>query len=64
MLNYHPTQPVYNSAPHDDYLTDPNWIRGFALLEKYDLSFEFHILPGQMKRCSLFQFIASFFLIE
>ncbi|XP_064404857.1 uncharacterized protein y4mH-like isoform X1 [Halichondria panicea] len=52
MLNFHKTHPEYNAVPHDDYLTDPNWIRGFALLEKYNLSFDLHILPGQMKRAA------------
>ena len=50
MLNFHKTHPEYNAVSHDNYLTDPNWIRGFALLEKYNLSFELHLLCGQMKR--------------
>jgi predicted TIM-barrel fold metal-dependent hydrolase len=52
MLNYHPTKPVYSEAPHDDYLTDPQWLKGVALLEKYGLSFEMHVLPHQMHRAA------------
>ena len=50
MLNFHPDYPQYSEAKHDRYLTDSNWIQGFGLLEKYQMSFELHILPNQMKR--------------
>lgn len=50
MLNFHPDYPQYSEAKHDDFLTDKQWIEGFALLEKYRMSFEMHILPVQMKR--------------
>ena len=50
MLNYHPDKPQYSLAPHDNYLTDPAWIKGFGLLEKYNLSFELQVLPHQMHR--------------
>ena len=53
MLNYHSEHPQYCAVSHDNYLTDPNWIKGFSLLEKYNLSFELHILPRQMKRCHI-----------
>ena len=51
MLNFHPDKPQYNEPSHDNYLTDPAWIKGFGLLEKYNLSFELHVLPRQMHRC-------------
>ena len=50
MLNYHPDKPQYSEPSHDNYLTDPTWIKGFGLLEKYNLSFELHILHRQMHR--------------
>ena len=52
MLNYHPEKPLYSEQKHDNYLTDPKWLNGLALLEKYNLSFELHILPAQMKRAA------------
>lgn len=51
MLNFHPDKPQYSEPTHDNYLTDPVWIKGFGLLEKYNLSFELHVLPRQMHRC-------------
>ena len=53
MLNYHSEHPQYCAVSHDNYLTDPNWIKGFSLLEKYNLSFDLHILPHQMKRYNI-----------
>ena len=50
MLNHHPTKPIYSEQKHDNFLTDPKWLAGVGLLEKYNLSFEFHVLPHQMKR--------------
>lgn len=52
MLNYHPTKPEYSEQEHDNYLTDPKWLAGVGLLEKYRLSFELHVLPHQMKRAA------------
>ena len=49
MLNYDEKY-EYNAVSHDGYLTDPDWIRGFSLLEKYNLSFDMYILPRQMMR--------------
>ena len=49
-LNYHPTKPIYSEAAHDEFLTDPQWLKGVVLLEKFNLSFELHILPAQMHR--------------
>ena len=39
MLNYHPQKPQYSEQNNDNFLTDPKWLAGVALLEKYDLSF-------------------------
>ena len=50
ILNYHPDNMIYSEAPHDNFLTDPQWLKGLALLEKYNLSFEMHVLPRQMHR--------------
>lgn len=50
MLNYHPDKPQYSEQDSDRYLTDPKWLAGVSLLEKYKLSFELHVLPHQMKR--------------
>jgi len=52
MLNYHPDKMVYSEASHDNFLSDPQWLKGLALLEKYNLSFEMHILPRQMHRAA------------
>lgn len=51
MLNFHPDKPQYSEPAHDNFLTDPTWIKGFGLLEKYNFSFELHVLPRQMHRC-------------
>ena len=50
MLSFHPEKPQLSLAAHDNYLTDPAWIKGFGLLEKYELSFDLLILPHQMSR--------------
>ena len=50
LLNFHPEKPQYSEPAHDNYLTDPAWIKGFGLLEKYNLSFDLHVLPHQMHR--------------
>ncbi len=46
ILNWHP-DPKKTYTPRD-LLADPAWERGFALLRKYDLSFDLQIYPGQM----------------
>ena len=53
MLNYHPTKPFYSQEKHDNFLTDEKWLAGLALLEKYNLSFEIHVLPHQLKRSAV-----------
>ena len=50
VLNYHPTKPIFSEQVHDNFLTDPKWLSGVALLEKYNLSLEMQVLPHQMKR--------------
>lgn len=49
-ITNHPTKPIYNDVDHDNFLTSPEWLRGLSLLEKYHLSFELHILPGQLMK--------------
>jgi len=39
--------PVRQGAPRADYCNDPAFRRGFALLEKYGLSFELQVYAGQ-----------------
>ena len=53
MLNYHPDKPAYSEAAHDNFLTDPQWLKGVGLLEKFGLSLELHVLPRQMLRSVL-----------
>lgn len=50
VLNHHPTKPIFGEQDHDNFLTDPKWLSGVALLEKYNLSLEMQVLPHQMKR--------------
>ena len=52
VINHHPTKPIYSEATHDEFLTDPQWLKGVGLLQKFGLSFELHILPSQMHRYS------------
>ena len=47
MLNWH-EDPVLSFTNRSDYMTDPDWRRGFGLLEKYDLSFDLQLYPAQM----------------
>ena len=47
ILNWHPDR-TYRFTERDDYLADPAWRAGFAQLERYGLSFDLQIYPGQM----------------
>jgi predicted TIM-barrel fold metal-dependent hydrolase len=47
MLNWH-RQPVFR-ATERDLLDDEDWRRGFALLERYCLSFDLQVLPNQLE---------------
>ena len=44
---YWDTDPVRQSVPRPDFCNDPDFRRGFALLEKYDLSFELQVYAAQ-----------------
>ena len=48
MLYWDPS-PVRQGAPRIDFCNDANFRRGFALLEKYDLTFELQIYTPQAK---------------
>lgn len=50
LLNHHPSKPQFSVQPHDNLITDPKWQSGYALLEKYNLLFELHVLGHQMQR--------------
>jgi predicted TIM-barrel fold metal-dependent hydrolase len=47
ILNWHP-DPKKTYTPRD-WLGDADWHKGFALLRKYNLSFDLQIYPGQMQ---------------
>ncbi|MDH0117118.1 amidohydrolase family protein [Rhizobium pusense] len=47
ILNWHPN-PKYTFVERSDLLTDPNWLRGYKLLKKYDFSFDLQLYPHQM----------------
>lgn len=46
IVNWHPN-PKFSFTDHD-FLTDEAWLSGYALLRKYDLSFDLQIYPVQM----------------
>jgi predicted TIM-barrel fold metal-dependent hydrolase len=46
IVNYH-ANPKWSFTDRD-FLTDDAWLKGFALLKTYDLSFDLQIYPGQM----------------
>jgi len=46
---YWDADPVRQGAPRADFCNDPDFRRGFALLEKHDLHFELQVYPGQAK---------------
>ena len=47
IVNWHP-DPAKTYIQRSDLLTDPAWLAGFALLKKYDLSFDLQLYPAQM----------------
>jgi predicted TIM-barrel fold metal-dependent hydrolase len=47
LLNWHP-DPAKSQCPRPDYLTDPRWQAGYALLDKYGLSFDLQVYSLQM----------------
>jgi predicted TIM-barrel fold metal-dependent hydrolase len=44
---YWDSEAVRQGAPRADFCNDPNFRRGFALLEKHDLHFELQVYAGQ-----------------
>ena len=46
---YWDADPIRQAASRADYCNDPDFRRGFALLEKHGLHFELQIYPGQAK---------------
>ena len=38
----------YSMTDRPDYLTDPDWHRGYALLDKFGMSFDLQIFPHQL----------------
>jgi len=49
---YWDSDPVRQGAPRADYCNDPDFRRGFALLEKHDLHFELQVYAGQAKHAA------------
>ncbi len=48
MLNHIEDDPLYCMASRGDWLREPQWRRGYALLEKYELSFDLQVYHHQM----------------
>lgn len=48
IVNWH-KDPKVTYIDRADLLTDPHWLRGFALLRKYGMSFDLQLYPLQMK---------------
>lgn len=47
IVNWH-TDPTKTFIARPDLLTDERWLAGFALLRRYDLSFDLQLYPAQM----------------
>lgn len=47
MVSWH-SDPTKTFIDRPDLLTDEQWLKGFALLKKYDLSFDLQVYPWQM----------------
>lgn len=47
-LNWHPN-PTKTVLNRPDMMSDSQWLSGFRLLEKYDLSFDLQLYPSQMQ---------------
>lgn len=47
IVNWH-SDPAKTYVTKPDFLTDPAWLRGFALLKGYNLSFDLQLYPSQM----------------
>jgi predicted TIM-barrel fold metal-dependent hydrolase len=48
LLNYEAGEPLYCATERGDWLRDPRWRQGYALLAKYGLSFDLQIFWQQM----------------
>lgn len=48
MVNYIEGDPLYCMTNRGDWLRHPQWRQGYALLEKYDLSFDLQVYHHQM----------------
>jgi predicted TIM-barrel fold metal-dependent hydrolase len=48
MVNYIEDDPIYCMTDRGDWLRDPQWRRGYALLEKHKLSFDLQVYHHQM----------------
>ena len=51
ILSWHP-DPAKRFAPRGDIVDDPDWRRGLALLERYDLGFDLMIYPYQAEQAA------------
>jgi predicted TIM-barrel fold metal-dependent hydrolase len=51
ILSWH-SDPNKNFAARPDYMEDQAWLAGFALLRRYDLSFDLMLYPGQMEQAA------------
>ncbi|MFZ0604955.1 MAG: amidohydrolase family protein [Roseiarcus sp.] len=47
IVNWH-VDPARTYVTKPDFLTDPAWLRGFAQLKRYNLSFDLQLYPSQM----------------
>ena len=47
IVNWHP-DPAKTYVTKPDFLADTAWLRGFALLKRYNLSFDLQLYPSQM----------------
>lgn len=48
IVNWH-HEPRLTFTDRSDLMTDPDWLKGFALLDKYGLSFDLQLYPNQME---------------
>jgi predicted TIM-barrel fold metal-dependent hydrolase len=46
-VSWHP-DPYFSRCDRSDYLTDPQWRRGYALLARHGMSFDLQIFPHQL----------------
>jgi predicted TIM-barrel fold metal-dependent hydrolase len=47
ILSWH-EDPKKTFVPRNDYMQDPTWLAGHALLKRYDMSFDLMVYPSQM----------------